>query len=139
MAANFTDIEKALIAGVRAVDDIIPKGYPNKELTPLPENGEWIQIHNRRGNTIPITLGTSGEDENTGFMQIDINYPQNQGSFFVMDTADRFAAYFTAGRELQYNNQTVKVQSSSLSAGRYVGGYYRVSLTVNYYARTTRN
>lgn len=139
MAANYTEIEKALIAAVLSVDNTTPMGYPNEEL-PDDDKGDglWLQLHNMRGQSEPATLGDAGEDNHPGFLQIDINYPQNKGSKQVLAKGDSFAAFFTAGKSLSYNTQEVKVLSSSLSPGRYVGGYYRVSLTVNYYARTTR-
>ena len=139
MPANYTDIEKALIAAVLAVDNTTPIGYPNNELADEDKgNGLWLQLHNMRAQSAPVTLGDNGEDNHPGFLQIDINYPQNKGSKQVLEKADIFAAFFTAGKSLLYNTQVVKVLSCSLSPGRYVGGYYRISLTINYYARATR-
>lgn len=137
MASNYINIEKALIKAVRQVDNTTPMGYPNDELEDKPD-GLWLQLHNLRSTSVPVTLGDVGEDNHPGLLQIDINYPQNKGSKQVLLKADEFASFFTAGKSLSYNAQEVKVLSSSLSPGRYVGGYYRVSLTVNYYARTTR-
>ena len=138
MAANYTDIEKALIGAVRSADATTPRGYPNEELEDKPD-GLWLQIHNMRSESTPVTLGDAGEDNHPGFLQIDINYPQNKGSKEVLAKADTIAAFFTAGKSLSYNSQEVKVLSCSVTPGRYVGGYYRVSVTVNYYARTTRS
>lgn len=138
MPANYTDIEKALIAGVRTVDAVTPIAYPNNELETKPD-GLWLQLHNMRSESAPATLGDAGEDNHPGFLQIDINYPSNKGAKEVLSKADELAAYFVAGRALLYSAQIVKVLSCSLTQGRYVGGYYRVSLTVTYYARTTRS
>lgn len=138
MGANYTDIEKALITAVRAVDSVTPCGMPAAELDETPDD-LWLQLHNMRSESTPVTLGDAGEDEHPGTLQIDINYPKGHGTQAVLAKADEFAAYFTAGKPLVYNQQEVKVQSCSLSPGRYVGGYYRVSLSVNYYSRTFRN
>lgn len=140
MAANYTDIEKALIAAVLSVDNTTPIGYPNRPLPDAdkPADGLWLQLSNMRAQSSPVTLGDVGEDNHPGFLQIDCNYPQNKGSKQVLAKADEFAAFFTAGRSLSYNAQAVKVLSCSVGPGRDVGGYYRVSVTVNYYARTTR-
>lgn len=140
MAANYTEIEKALVAAVNTVDASTPRGYPNK---PLPDDdkpdGLWLQLHNMRSESTPVTLGDAGEDNHPGFLQVDINYPQNKGSKQVLAKADTIAAFFTAGKTLSYNAQEVKVLLCSVGPGRDVGGYYRVSVTVNYYARTTRS
>lgn len=138
MVANYIDIEKALIAAVSAVDPTTPRAYPNDELTVKPD-GLWLNINNLRAESSPVTLGDAGEDNHPGILQIDINYPMNKGSKEVLAKADTIIAYFTSGRTLLYNSQEVKILRCSLSPGRYVGGYYRISVSVNYYARTTRN
>lgn len=138
MGANYTGIESNLIKAVEAVDSVTPMGYPDNELADKPD-GLWLQLHNMRAPSTPVTLGDKGEDNHPGFLQIDINSPQNKGTKVVLAKADELAQFFTAGKLLLYNAQTVKVLSCSLSAGRYVGGYYRISLTINYYARTQRS
>ena len=139
MPSNYSDIEKALVAAAISVDGITPTGYPNVELTDSEKGGGlWIQLHNMRSESVPATLGDAGEDDHRGFLQIDINYPQHKGSGPALSKADEFSSFFVAGKALMYNSQEVRVLSSSLSSGRYVGGYYRLSLTVNYYARTAR-
>jgi hypothetical protein len=136
--ANYLDIEIALVKAAEAVDSVTPMGKPGFELSDTPD-GLWIQLHNVRVQTLPATLGDKGEDNNSGFLQIDFNYPKGKGTGIILQKADEFANYFTAGKALLYNAQEVKVVSTSLSSGRYVGGYYRLSLTITYYARTTRN
>jgi hypothetical protein len=138
MAANYTDIEKALVAAVAVVDSTTPRGYPDDPLK-SPPDGLWLQLHNLRSRSLPVTLGDKGEDNHPGILQIDVNYPVNKGSKQVLAKADELAAYFTAGKALTYSAQDVKILSCSLSPGRSVDGYYRVSLSVNYYARTTRS
>lgn len=137
MASNYLEIEKALIAAVESVDSVTPLGHPNKELKTIPE-GLYLQLNNMRALSEPVTLGDEGEDQHLGYLQIDINYPKDKGTKDVLEKADEFSSFFTSGKSLLYNQQEVKVLSCSLGAGRYVGGYYRISLTVNYYARTTR-
>lgn len=138
MGSNYLGIEKNLIAAVRQVDDDTPREYPNKVLTTKPDS-MWLSLHNKRAESDPVTLGNQGEDEYPGFLQIDINVPKNGGTGEVLAKADDFVGFFTAGKLLSYNAQNVKVLSSSLSSGRYVGGYYRISVTVNYYSRIQRN
>ena len=137
MSANYTEIEKALIDAALAVDAVTPMGFPNNLLKDPPD-GLWLQLHNIHAESTPATLGNVGEDNHPGLFQIDINYPQNKGSGVSLAKADEFATFFTAGKSLLYNAQTVKVLSSTLDPARYVGGYYRLSFTVKYYARTTR-
>ena len=137
MPANYTGIEKALIKAVRAVDNDTPREYPGKMLSSKPDS-MWLSLHNKRGKSDPITLGDKGEDNHPGFLQIDINTPKNKGSGEGLSKGDEFISFFTAGKLLVYNMQNVRVLSSSLSSGRYVGGYYRISVTITYYSRTQR-
>lgn len=138
--SNFTDIEKALINSFKDFDSTTPRGYPNAPMTP--ENAPdslWLNLHNLRGKTNPATLGDEGEDNNPGVFQIDLNYPKGKGTKELVDKADAIATAFPAGRVLTYNTQKVTITSTSLDPGRYVGGYYRTSLSITYYARTKRN
>jgi len=138
--SNYLDIEKALITAYKAVGTLVPTGYPGAELEDGDKpDGLWCHVHNVRSESTPVTLGDQGEDNHPGFMQIDINYPKGKGSGDLLVKADEIALAFPSGRALTYNGQEVKVLSTTLGPGRYVGGYYRISLTINYYARTQRN
>jgi hypothetical protein len=138
MATNYFDIERALVVAAKAVDAVTPMGNPNDPLE-NPGPGLWIQLHNLRIESTPVSLGDFGEDNHPGILQIDINYPQNKGAGIPLQKADEFASYFKAGLRIESNGQHVTVLSSSLSPARYVGGYYRISVDVHYYSRTTRN
>ena len=140
MASNFIEIEKALIVAVETVDSTTPTSFPNNELVNKPD-GLWLKVSNLHSETTPVTMGDGGEDNHRGILQIDINYPANKGSGASLGKADEFSDYFKAGKALLYNAQCVKIISCSLNPAnpaRYVGGYYRLTLSINYYARTTR-
>lgn len=139
--ANYTDIQKALVAAVITADPTTPKGYPNRPLddNDKPTNGIWLQMHNLRGESLPATLGNAGEDNHPGLFQIDVNYPRNVGDGPLLQKVDEIASFFTAGKLLTYNTQNVRVQSTSVTQARVVGGYFRISVTVTYYARTFRS
>ena len=138
--SNFLEIEKALIAGYEAVGTLVATAYPGKELTDADKPDDlWCHLHNIRADTDVFTLGGDGMDNNIGFMQIDVNYPKNKGSGAALAKADELATAFSAGTVLTYNTQNVRVIKTSLGPGRDIGGYYRISLTVNYYAFTQRN
>lgn len=139
MASKYKAIELTVINAVKEISGTTPIAFPNKELPVESKEGMWLQVSNVRGESQPVTLGSDGEDNHPAFIQIDINYPKGKGSGLVLDKADEFLSYFTAGKTLTYNSQWIKVTSTSLSGDRYVGGFYRVSVTIYYYARTKRN
>lgn len=139
MAANYSDIQKALVAAYLSADNTTPTAFPNSELSDTQKTGLWANFHNVRAESSPITLGDKGRDNHPGFLQIDLNYPRNKGDGPLLQKADELLSFFTAGKAFTYNAQKVTVRSTSLSPGRNVGGFYRVSVTVVYYARTERN
>lgn len=136
--SNYTGIEKAIVASIQThIAGGIPLQHPGIILETTPDS-LWLALFNIPGVSKPVTLGDQGEDEHRGFFQVDVNYPKNKGSAQVLAKIDEIATAFPSGRTLTYNTQVVKILASSITPGRYVGGYYRVSLTVNYYARTKR-
>lgn len=135
----YLEIETALINGVSA---LLPDGalisYPDSELTDKGD-GIWYALHNLRGQSSPVTMGNKGEDNHPGIFQIDVNAPKGSGSGMVLGEVDKLVPLLPAGKAFTANGQTVKLLGTSVSPGRTVGGYYRVSITLSYYSRSVRN
>nr|BDD45571.1 hypothetical protein 3 [Moraxellaceae bacterium] len=133
--------EQGLINYTLAIDPTIPVDYPNHELGTYPVNQPWLQLSNLRAGTFLVTLGASGENEDRGILQIDFNAPKNTGSGLILALADKYEKSFPIGKKIPYNNGNLflTVHKTALSAGRYVGNYYRVSLSIDYSYRTARN
>lgn len=122
-----------------AVANSWPAGYPGDDIADDDKGeGIWVQGNILPGQSTPVTVGNYGEDDNPGIYQIDINRPVKNLLKEQMEAVDIIAEYFTAGKIITYNTTKVRIRSSSLSPGRYVGGYYRVSVSVLYYVRTNR-
>jgi hypothetical protein len=85
-----------------------------------------------------VTLGDNGEDEMRGFIQIDINVPNNTGEKPLFDVLSKLQDFFTAGRALAYNSGTATIISCGVSPGRKVDSWFRRSVSVYFYARTSR-
>ncbi len=94
----------------------------------------WLKFNIARGNTLPVTLGLMGDDNHTGFMQLDINVPYGTGSGQAVQLAAKVKQFYRAGKRFG----PAVVASSSVSSGRFVGSWYRVSVTVFYYSRIAR-
>lgn len=139
MSSNYFGIEKALIDAYLSVDNTTPRELPNATIDKSLKTGLWMRVDNERAVSGPVTLGDHGQDDHRGFLQIDVNCPANSGSGQVLQKADELLSYFKAGLAVSYNGQTVTVLSTALSPGRVVGGFYRVTVTINYYSRTNRN
>lgn len=140
--SRFQDIEVALIKGVKVILDAnsIPFGVPGIPLASEDKPDDmWVQLHHLRGESVPVTVGDDGEDNNSGILQIDLNYPEGSGSGAINNLLDTIATSFPPGHVFTSNGQNVRITRSTPGPGRYIGGYYRVNLDLGYYSRTLRN
>lgn len=138
MASKFLDIEKGLVKLYAQL--ALPYQYeaPDLPLDDKPENEIWVALHNLRGNSRVASLGDNGENHNPGILQIDINNKKGRGSGDVLAVVDQIIGQLNAGSTITENGQKIRITNASVSPGRYVGGFYRVSISLNYYARTIR-
>ena len=84
------------------------------------------------------TLGAGGENRHDGILQIDLNYPANDGEADMRKRIDEVRACFVAGSTLSYDTQPVRILSTSCSGGRQVDGFYRKSISIRWQAFTSR-
>lgn len=120
-----------LLLTIAALENV-PVEKPNTDLEAYPQL--WLKANVVRGVTTPVTLGQQGQDNHNGFLQIDINVPSGTGSGDILKIASSLKLAYPAGRCIE----PVTVASSSVSPGRFVGSWYRVSVTINYYSRIAR-
>lgn len=119
--------------------------WPNLAFTP-PRNPVggftqpvWAKVSFIPGATEPVTLGEQGKDEMVGILQIDLNQPVDTGDADVRAALTPLENYFTPGRTLSKDGEDATVTASGRTPGRTIEStYYRVSLSVSWYARTQR-
>ena len=138
--SNYFGIEQSLIKMAKVAIGSTPTSFPDQDLTQA-EKGEglWLQVSNLRGVSEPVTMGDKGEDNHPGILQIDICYPRGKGAGFILKKADALALTLKAGHSFTHNEQRVTISATSLGGAREVGGYSKMSLSINYYSRTPRN
>lgn len=129
------DIEKALLdsANAHAVLHNLPIEKPNFDIE-KPTSGMWLKAKVAPNTSDPVTLGQHGEDDHTGFLQIDVNCPRNTGTGEISTVAGAIRDSYRAGLSIP----PVVVKSATVSPGRDVGAFYRVSITIVYYSRIAR-
>lgn len=135
--------EKAKAAVMKAVDarikmlDLIPVvSWPNKKFTPPPST--WIRVTYMPSQDFTETLGEGGEQELLGIVQIDVNILTDTGEKTQNLILAQLEAYFVPGKRFTYQSQTVNFVSCNRSSGRIVDSFFRVSISVNFYARYFR-
>lgn len=111
--------------------------YENKKFD-KPAALPWAEFWVVFDSTNSVTLGTHGENETTGFVQVDLYYPLDKGSGDITTKADAICEYFQLGRSFSYQGQYVTIQKIDYSPARPDGGRHRLTLTIYFYARHTR-
>lgn len=138
--AESSKLYSALTQGVLDCGLGLPTGFENAPFPDKPTDGSpWASVFILPNQPSVATLGDEGEDAHDGIMQIDLNYPLGKGDGLQRAKADHVASFFKAGKRLLYQGVFVTVASCGRSRGREVDGWYRVSMTVTWFARVPRN
>jgi hypothetical protein len=141
MATSHEDIDKALMQGVVDAALALPIAQENVAFNKPTDGSPWasVWIIPSPDGVRAVTLGDDGEDEHVGIVQLDLNYPTGRGVDDVRAKGDQVAAFFSVGKALSSGVAKVTVSSCSRSRGREVEGWYRVSMTISWYARVPRH
>lgn len=141
MAINpFSGLDKALRQSVIDANMSLPyapvENFPfEKPSALLP----WAAIFILENQPSVATLGHEGQDAHDGILQIDLNYPLNSGTAAVTAKADQLTDFYKAGKRFAHSGVELTVTSCGRSRGREVDGWYRVSMTIPWFARVSRN
>lgn len=140
MAVNpFSGLRKALMQGVKDSPLALPYAAENSPFDKPTGQSPWSAVHVFNNQPSVATLGAEGQDAHDGILQIDLNYPLNTGEAAVTAKADELTDFFKAGKRLAHSGVELTVASCGRSRGREVDGWYRVSMTVTWFARVSRN
>ena len=134
---SLTNIRQALVESYVDGNFGLPTAYPNTTFNPTSDVA-WAQLDIIPNQPSVAALGENGTDEHDGIMQIALNYPLNEGDGDVVAMADTIRTQYKAGFSKTANEQSVVVRSCGRSAGGEVDGWFRVVITINWYAHTAR-
>ena len=128
-------VEKALIQAI--IDsEFLPEEdiyFENRDFDPKGK-AMWGKLSFVPSEPFVDELGECGTDRLVGFMQFDLNVPTGDGTGAIKKKAREIRQVFTAGKYFESSGQQVTISSCGISAGRYVESYYRLILTINFYA-----
>lgn len=140
MAVNpYSGLAKALKQGVVDSPLDLPYALENAPFDKPEPQSPWAAVHIIMNQPFVATLGAEGQDGHDGILQIDLNYPLNTGEAAVTAKADELSDFFKAGKRLAHSGVELTVASCGRSRGREVDGWYRVSMTIAWFARVSRN
>jgi hypothetical protein len=130
-------VQRALIGAVNTALGAIPAGYDNEPFEP-PSDAKWAQVYFLPNVPSVETLGAEGQDLVDGVVQIDLNYPVKTGTADGRSDFESIRAAFPAGARPVYSGQEVIIRNCGRSPGRVVDGWYRLSITITWYALIPR-
>jgi len=131
------DIDGALIQAYIDMGLSLSTAYEGADFNP-PNNTNWAAVFIIPASSDAATLGAGGMDEHLGFMQIDFNVRPGTGRAQLLSYAQSVRTAFIAGKTFTRNSQMVTVESVNRSPVRHVDGWMRISMSVNWIARTIR-
>jgi hypothetical protein len=85
------------------------------------------------------SLGANGTDLINGIFQINLNYPDGDGSGPIYDKIQEISAIYKSGTTLTYNGVVVRLESIGISPARNERGWYRIDLNIEWYSFTNRS
>lgn len=129
-------VMKAIDNRIALLDPPVEVAWPNKKFkTPA---GSWIRVSYMPSQDSTETLGEGGEQELLGIIQLDVNILTDIGEKTQNLILGQLEAYFVPGKRFTYKSQTVNFVSCNRSSGRIIDSFFRVSLSVSFYARYFR-
>lgn len=135
---TIVNIYQGLIQGV--VDANLsdyPVSWPN---TGQPNTTNiWLRANILDMGDLPVTLGTSGLNEVSGVMQIDVFCPKLTNAYLgAINAVSEIKTILKTGADLEYNGQYIRINSAPCRPSEVEDAWYRWIITVNYTAYLNR-
>lgn len=134
---SISTVQSALLTSAATALGAIPTEHENVKFTP-PTNAKWAKVSFLPAIPAVETLGSAGLDRADGVLQIDLNYPLTTGNSAARADYEAIRAVFPAGSRHTNTGQVVTITQSGRSQGRIVDNYYRVSISIFWYALIPR-
>lgn len=134
---SLNKVQQALVGAAKTSLGATPAAYENEPFT-KPSGAKWAQVYFLPNVPSVETLGAEGQDFVDGIVQIDLNYPVETGTADGRSDFESIRAAFPAGARPVYSGQEVIIRNCGRSPGRVVDGWYRLSITITWYALIPR-
>lgn len=126
MSTFFNDMQTALDSRLDSMDST-PIAWPNVPYEPS-AGTVYVRPSFIPGDTLQVTLGSTGQDETNAIYQIDVVVPRGTGRPALLDTV---ADHFKRGTVLSYNGTNLRVRSVSIGPAILEGAWYFVPVSIN--------
>lgn len=136
---SFHKIRSALVEAFESGGFAMPVVYENDDSYEPNADTPYFRFHFFSNIPVPVTMGTSGEDEVVSIAQFQMNYPLNQGTGDSWTKADEMRQVFKAGAKFSHDGQEVLIRKSGISRDPIeVNGFSQSIFTIHYSARIPR-
>ena len=136
--SSFLGINATLIKAYQDASIGLTTAYENDKFTPPSTDTDWAAVLVTTADVSPATSFDRGEDEHSGFMQVDFYTAQGHGTAALLGYCETLRQAFNFGTWLVHNGVYVLPQAMSRSSTFLDGGWMRVSCTIDWISRTTR-
>lgn len=116
---SLLEINAALVTAVQGAALGVPIGWESKEFKP-PAGQPYATVKNFPADKNVHSLGDRGEDNYSGFLQINVHVPENDGTSNLNKLSDKIDAHFKLGRVFTYKEQRVRIRYTTFTPGNYV-------------------
>lgn len=124
-------IDQAFISGFITGNFGLEIAHENIKYDPSPQT-PYAELINLPNDITPLTLNSSNHTD--GIFRVILHYPVNKGTITAKTGADSILSYFSIGTSICYDGQCAKVTSSSYQKGISNDSWYRIIITIGYYA-----
>jgi hypothetical protein len=131
----FTDISAGLDGHLNTMTNKPPVSWENKKYKPV-NDVLYVRPTILPADTDQASLGSNGQDLNTGIYQVDVLAPAGKGKKTAYEMADLIADRFKRGTDIVENSRTITVVRASRGTGFNDGDRYIVSVSIEYRAFT---
>jgi|TARA_R110000822_G_scaffold50546_1_gene131899 hypothetical protein len=132
MSTYFNDIEGALMTRLSTLANSPAVAYPNINFEPTLGTA-YLRANMIPVDTVQVSLGTSGKDETSGILQIDVVQPAGEGRSTL---PDNIADHFKRGTVMTYNGVNIRVRSVSISSPIRDEAWYFIPVSINFQTYT---
>ena len=131
------NIQIAMTTELAAITPEIDTQYENDQFKPS-KNTPWQRVTFLRADQRFAALGTSGPVYRSGVMQVDLFYPQDEGTGIILTRAALIEARFKPPKVLSANGQDVKmIRPVVIRPAVPDGRWFRIPVRTFYQAYTS--
>lgn len=133
---SFGRIRSALISALMAEPTLgFPLAYPNTTYRPGDTVAAYGDVSFHFADDRAASLGSNGEDEILGYLQVNIKVKPQTGEALAYDLAGRLRERFPIGFSCSFEGQHVTISQRKFGAFGIIENWFTLPVIINFYAR----